>query len=255
MITINHKSIQIPVIASAKGWLAVDKPAGLTVHNDPGQDLCTIARDYITKKPQLFKHIEMDPEFGIHPVHRLDRETSGVLLLAADRETFRCFARQFESRQVRKRYVAVLHGRLESPDGKWGVWRRPLAKEAGGRKNPAGSGQKQPCETRYRIMGHSDHYTMAEVDIATGRKHQIRRHAKLAGHPVAGDSRYGSDRAVRFLKENCGFDRLGLHARSLTVTLPNPQGTQQIETAEIPDQMRELIHNDIPTGRKESNIF
>jgi RluA family pseudouridine synthase len=251
MTSINHKSIQIPVLASAKGWLAVDKPAGLTVHNAPGRDLCSLVCGYIKKKPRLFKHIEMDPEFGIHPVHRLDRETSGVLLLAADREISRYFARQFETRSVDKRYVAVLHGQIDRPDEEWGVWQWPLAKDAGGRKNPAGSGPKQACETRYRVMERTFHYTLVEIMLATGRKHQIRRHAKLAGHPVTGDSRYGSERAVRFLKENCGFDRLGLHARSLTVALPNQQGTQQIETQDIPDQMRELIHNDISAGRKE----
>lgn len=249
MIIIKHQSIQIPVLASAKGWLAVDKPAGISVHNDPGRDICTVIRDYIKKKPELFKHIEMDPEFGIHPVHRLDRETSGVLMLAADRESFRCFARQFESRQVQKRYVVILHGQMKRPDAEWGLWQKPLAKTAGGRKNPGGSGPKQACETRYRIMNFSDHYTMAEIELATGRKHQIRRHAKLAGHPVAGDSRYGSDRAVRFLKKNCGFDRLGLHARSLTIVLPDQPGPQKIETQDIPDQMRKLFELDTPEAK------
>ncbi len=248
MITINFKNIQIPVLVSAKGWLAVDKPAGLTVHNDPGRDLCTVARDNIDKKSKLFKHLCMDPDFGVHPVHRLDKETSGVVLLAVDRKTFRYFSEQFESRSVQKRYIAVLHGLIppatQNADEPWQIWRWPLAKDAGGRKNPAGSGQKQPCHTRYRVIDHSIHYTMAEIELLTGRKHQIRRHAKLAKHPVTGDSRYGSDRAVKFLKENLGFDRLGLHARSLTVALPDRQGTQTIETSDIPDEMRKLFEND-----------
>ena len=107
MITINYKSLQIPVLASAKGWLAVNKPAGLTVHNDTGSDLCSIAHDYILKKQKIFKHICMDAGFGIHPVHRLDKETSGVLLLAADRETFRYFSKQFESGLIKKQYIAI----------------------------------------------------------------------------------------------------------------------------------------------------
>ncbi len=246
MLTINFKSIQIPVLASAKGWLAVDKPSGLTVHNDTGRDLCSIAFDYIQKKPLLFKDITLDTDYGIHPVHRLDKETSGVLLLAADRDIFRYFSKQFEARSVKKRYIAILHGPLAPPatDDAWGTWQWPLAKDAGGRKKPAGSGQKVPCKTRYRVLDQSAHYTMVEIELLTGRKHQIRRHAKLAKHPVVGDDRYGSERAIKFLKENCAFDRLGLHAQSLTIQLPEGQGPQTVETSGLPAQMRELFEND-----------
>jgi RluA family pseudouridine synthase len=252
MITINFKSIQIPVLSLGKGWLAVDKPAGLTVHNDTGRDLCSIARDYIQKKSNLFKQIGIDTDFGIHPVHRLDKETSGVLLLASDRETFTYLSKQFESRTVKKQYIALLHGPLvpnitfktSETDNQWETWKWALAKDAGGRKNPIGSGQKKPCATRYRVMGQSVHYTMVEVELLTGRKHQIRRHAKLAKHPVVGDSRYGSERAVKFLKTNCKFDRLGLHARSLSFQAPEQQGTQAVETSEIPTQMQTLFEND-----------
>ena len=246
MLTLNSKSLQIPVLASGQGWLAVDKPAGFTVHNEPGHDLCTIARDYIRKKPALFAPVCPDLDFGIHPVHRLDKETSGILLLAADRETFRFLSLQFDSRSVKKRYIAILHGPLTDPqtDDGWGVWQWPLAKDSGGRKNPAGAGQKIPCETRYRIMAQSAHYSLAEIELLTGRKHQIRRHAKLASHPVVGDDRYGSLRAIQFLKENHGFKRLGLHAQSLTIQMPGEQGLQTIETPEIPIQMRELFEKD-----------
>ena len=252
MITINFKSIQIPVLASAKGWLVVDKPAGLTVHNDIGRDLHTITFDYIQKKPLLFKHVCLDADFGIHPVHRLDKDTSGVLLLAADQKTFRFFSKQFESRKVQKRYIAILHGpisayKTDTPsetDHLWEIWQCPLAKNAGGRKNPAGNGQKQTSQTRYRIMEQSAHYTLVEIELLTGRKHQIRRHAKLSGHPVVGDARYGSTRAVNFLKTNFGFDRLGLHAHSLTFQKPGEQGTQTIETSGIPGQMQGLFEND-----------
>jgi RluA family pseudouridine synthase len=252
MITINFKSIQIPVLASGRGWLAVDKPAGLTVHNDPGRDLCTIARDYIQKKPSLFEQVCIDTDFGIHPVHRLDKETSGILLLAADRETFTFLSKQFESRSVKKQYTAILHGPLtprithkESETGnQWETWKWPLAKDAGGRKNPAGSGQKQPCETRYQVLDLSTHYAMVKIELQTGRKHQIRRHARIAKHPVLGDARYGSERAIKFLKENCAFDRLGLHARSLTFQAPDRKGIQVIETKEIPIQMQLLFEKD-----------
>lgn len=252
MLTLNFKTLKIPVLASGKGWLAVDKPVGLTVHNAPGADLCTIARDYIRKKPALFNHVCTDLDFGIHPVHRLDKETSGILLLATDRETFRFLSHQFDARSVKKQYIAILHGIAADPqteDG-WGVWQWPLAKDSGGRKNTSGPGQKISCETRYRVMDRSDHYSLAEIALLTGRKHQIRRHAKLAGHPVVGDDRYGSRRAIQFLKETHGFERLALHARSLTIQVPDEQKTQTIETPDIPVQMRELFENDQGINKK-----
>ena len=188
----------------------------------------------------------MDPDFGVHPVHRLDKETSGVMLLAVNRESFRFFSNQFESRQVKKQYIAILHGRLEKPEENdpWGTWEWPLSETAGGRQNPEGPGNRKDSRTRYRVLDHSAHYTMVEIELLTGRTHQIRRHAKLSGHPVVGDARYGSMRAINYLKRNFAFDRLALHARSLTLQLPDGNAPETIETPAIPSQMLDLFQND-----------
>ncbi|MEW6673115.1 MAG: RNA pseudouridine synthase [Thermodesulfobacteriota bacterium] len=246
MKIIDDRSLPIGVIAAGKGWLAVDKPAGVTVHNAPGRDICSLAFAMIQKEPAVFDPVAMDPAFGIHPVHRLDRETSGIMLLAATPEAFRLFSKQFQSRQVQKRYIAVLHGRLDDLPGNdfWGTWRWALAKAAGGRRHPEGAGQRQTGETRFRIIDRSARYTMVEIELLTGRKHQIRRHAKLAGHPVVGDARYGSKRAANFLSRNFAFDRLGLHANSLTLLLPDATAPETIRTPAIPKQMQELFDND-----------
>jgi 23S rRNA-/tRNA-specific pseudouridylate synthase len=82
------------------------------------------------------------------------------------------------------------------------------------------------------------------VEPLTGRTHQIRRHAKLAGHPIVGDARYGSDRAIKFLREHHGFNRLALHARSLTLRLPDEKDQTTIETPTIPDRMTALFGED-----------
>ncbi|MBW2247151.1 MAG: RNA pseudouridine synthase, partial [Deltaproteobacteria bacterium] len=112
MIIIDSKSLPIPVLATGKGWLVVDKPAGITVHNEPGRDVCSLASAFIQKEPFVLAQIDMDSDFRVNPVHRLDKETSGIILLAATPEMFRFFSKQFESRQVKKRYVAILHGML-----------------------------------------------------------------------------------------------------------------------------------------------
>jgi RluA family pseudouridine synthase len=246
MITINSGHIQIPVLAMGKGWLVVDKPSGLTVHNAAGRDLCSLALSQIQKDANLNKQIIMDRDFGVHPVHRLDKETSGVMLLAVNRERFRFFSDLFESRQVKKQYVAILHGRLEKPEENdlWGTWGWPLSETAGGRQNPEGPGNRKDSLTRYRVLGHSAHYTMVAIELLTGRTHQIRRHAKLSGHPVVGDTRYGSTRAINYLKRNFAFDRLALHARSLTLQLTGGKAPETIETPAIPRQMLDLFQND-----------
>lgn len=255
-------AVLIPILAAGRRWAAVDKPAGMSVHNAPGEDLCSLVTQSIQQQPEVRERFGVGPalsdsEIDIHPVHRLDRETSGVVLLAADREVFRFFSKQFDARTVQKIYVALVHGRLEIPQTKdlWGTWEWPLAKTATGRNHPQGSGPRQASRTRYRVLDYSAHYTLVEMQLLTGRTHQIRRHAKLAGHSIAGDTRYGSDRAVKFLSEQRGFNRLALHARTLTLRLPGEKNQTTIETAAIPDQMAALFEEDrdaAPSAFKQS---
>jgi len=252
--TIDSGHFQIPVLAMGSGWLVVDKPAGLTVHNAAGLDLCSLALSQIQKDATLKEQIDMDPDFGINPVHRLDKETSGVMLLAVNREMFRFFSNQFESRQVKKQYIAILHGRLEKPEENdpCGTWGWPLSESAGGRDHPEGPGNRKDSRTRFRVLDHSAHYTKVAIELLTGRTHQIRRHAKLSGHPVVGDARYGSMRAIKYLKRSVGFDRLALHARSLTLQLPEGKVPEAIETHTIPIQMIELFQNDQPVPLRDN---
>lgn len=237
--------VSIPLLAVGKGWLVVDKPAGMSVHNEPGGDLCSLVSAHILKNAAVREQTAIEPGFGVHPVHRLDRETSGVILLAVSREMFRFFSSQFESHKVAKRYLAILHGILENPPGSdaWQMWRWPLSKNAGGRNNPEGSGDLRESLTRYHVLESGMHYTMVEVEPLSGRTHQIRRHAKLAGHPVVGDARYGSTRAINYLRQNAGFDRLALHSRTLTFQLPGGSGPKTVE-APMPEPMRVLFEND-----------
>jgi RluA family pseudouridine synthase len=221
-VCIAHKAFCIPVLSWGKGWLVVDKPAGISVHNDPGADLLTICYDFVLQSPWLREAMAIETAYGLHPVHRLDRDTSGLELLAGRVDTFRFFSRQFETRQVVKRYLAILHGCLPEAESlaPWQLWDWPLSADAGGRQHPSGKGPTVSCLTRYRVLEQTDHYSLVECDLQTGRKHQIRRHAKLAGHPVVGDKRYGSARSLAFLKNRCGFDRLGLHAHRLKIADP-----------------------------------
>lgn len=241
-MSISHKRFCIPVLAWGKGWLVVDKPAGISVHNDPGADLLAICYDFVVRTPWLREAMVIDTGYGLHPVHRLDRETSGVELLAGGVDTFRFFSRQFETRRVVKRYLAILHGSLplaESPEA-WQLWDWPLSADAGGRQHPAGKGLGVSCLTRYRVLEQTAHYSVVECDLKTGRKHQIRRHAKLAGHPVVGDRRYGSTRSLAFLKNQCGLNRLGLHAHLLVIA--DPEKNEPIRVgSRMPADLKRLL--------------
>ena len=236
----------ISILAAGRGWLVVEKPPGVSVQGEPGRDLCSVLKSRIGSEPDLRDKIGCDPGFGVLPVHRLDRGTSGVILLACRPKTFSYFAKQFEHHKVRKRYVALLHGELPEPDAEdgWGLWTWPLSKEAGGRFHPEGPGGAAPCETRFRVLRRSAHYTLIECDLLTGRKHQIRRHARLAGHAVVGDARYGTSRSLKFLREEMGFIRLALHSFSLQVLLPGAAAPQVFQSPAIPPEILRLLEED-----------
>jgi RluA family pseudouridine synthase len=221
----------IPVIDQGNGWVCVEKPAGISVHNDPGKDLVSM----LAGQPE-FKGLDL-----LQPVHRLDRETSGLLVLATDKQSLTRLSQGFASGQMKKHYQALVHGNFpeNQPTGEW-TW--SLTKQAGGRKNPAGRGKKQGARTRYAVLAESPHYTLLDIELFTGKKHQIRRHAKLAGHPVVGDSRYGSPRAIAFLAEHRGFSRMALHACCLAF---KDLATQiLIKSPELPGEIQTLLEKD-----------
>ena len=231
----------IPILNSGKGWIAVDKPSGMSIHNDPGIDLCSVMTVYIKDNPEFTAQIAFDFEFGLNPVHRLDKLTSGVILLACTPESFRYFSEQFENRKAVKKYIAIVHGQVKKTQG---LWKWPLSKKPGGRTNPAGTGKKMPAQTRYKVLKNSARYSLIECELLTGRKHQIRRHAKLAGHSIVGDSRYGTPGSVKYLKTKLNFERLGLHSASLAICVPGKSEPVVIMSEKIPGEMEALLDGD-----------
>lgn len=241
----------IRIIAAFKGWLAVDKPCGLSVHNDPGNDLISKLTDLIQSDKGLANNIGAETRFNAKPVHRLDKETSGVILIAVQPEILTELNRQFSDSRVKKIYKALVHGQIEYRSGRsdYDVWDFPLAKQAGGRKKPQGKGALVNCETRYRVIDNSRHYSLVRIELITGRKHQIRRHAKMAGHPVVGDTRYGSRRSIDYLKNKENFNRLGLHCQSIEIVDPLSKNNKTIKlrSSDPLTQMMNLFDKDKST--------
>ena len=235
---------EIYILKVQKGWLAVDKPCGISVHNDPGNDLVSLLSDKIKADQLLARNLGVDSSFGVHPVHRLDKETSGVILLAADNKMLSKLSDLFMKNQVKKTYITLVHGSFGQEKKKFQCWNFPLSKMAGGRNDPAGKGRRVECKTRYKVLQQSNRYSLLEIDLLTGRKHQIRRHAKLAGHPITGDSRYGSKKSVNYLKDTLSYDRLGLHCKSLEFVPPGQKEKIMIESRDLLTEMFQLLSKD-----------
>jgi 23S rRNA-/tRNA-specific pseudouridylate synthase len=235
--------IDLTIISVGRGWIAIEKPCDISIHNHPGKDLCSIVLSHLKNDSELAKYSGCDFSYGVHAVNRLDKQTSGVVILACRPDSFRSLASQFEHRKVGKIYFALLLGKF-TPGNEKGLWNWPLTKKAEGGSYPQGKGEKVSSVTQYKIIETSPHYTMVELNPLTGRKHQIRRHARLAGYPVVGDNRYGTTRSLRYLKSRFGFNRFALHCMSITLKMPGKDFPETLTSPGIPREITDLFEMD-----------
>jgi 23S rRNA pseudouridine955/2504/2580 synthase len=210
--------------------LVLDKPSGLAVHGGSGLSY-GIIEALRALRPG-------DPYLEL--VHRIDRETSGILLLAKSPSMLRTLHQIFRTGNITKHYLALAVGQW--PEGILtceSTLAKGIAVGGGGerlvRVDPDGKValSRFRATERFEVQGH--HFTLVEVEILTGRTHQIRVQAANTGYPLAGDPKYGNSDANRFLRD-LGFDRLFLHARRVTLTLPG-EGRPRIYTAPLPPDL------------------
>ena len=180
--------------------VAVMKPVGVAaVPERVGDDAC------------LSSLLERQLGRRVFPVHRLDKEVSGVILYACTAEAHRFLNTAFERRDVHKTYLAVTHGRVEADRG---LVVRPIREFGSGRMG-VDDVKGKPSETRYEVLKRNDLFSLVRVFPLTGRRHQIRVHLYSIGHPIAGDVRYG-DPEIRQ-----GHPRLMLTAVGIALHLPS----------------------------------
>ncbi len=221
------------VIAARPGWLAIDKPTGVSIHNDPGHDLISLTGKLLKQDSQLASTCAWEKAFSPSAVHRLDRETSGVVLISTSTESARTLSGQFAERTVSKVYRAVLAGKTLPVHGKWEF---ALVDASCGRVDPAGpKSQQKDCVSLFKKIRDNEFFCEVELSPLTGRQHQLRRHATLAGHQVIGDRRYGNPKYADKIAKIYGCDRLFLHAEKLTFIDPSSSTTVLVEAKIPPD--------------------
>ena len=200
------QDIPLSVVYEDDDIIVIDKPAGMVAHPAPGHRLDTVANALLARLPDI-EGVGDEQRPGI--VHRLDMDTSGLMVAAKNRRAHRHVSSQIKDRSVRKGYMALVRGNVEPAEG---VIRAQIGRDRSNRKRMAVVDTGREAETSYQAVGQAQGCTLLEVFPKTGRTHQIRVHLSALGHPLVGDALYG------------GRDpRLGrhfLHAHILGFRLP-----------------------------------
>lgn len=203
------ENIPLKVIYQDAHLIAIDKPSGMVVHPGAGNRAHTLVSALLHHFPEI-EGIGPEEKPGI--VHRLDKETSGVILVARTEKAYQELQRQFKARAVTKIYLGLVWGKVSREEGRitWAIGRHMKH----GERMSVKTNKPRVAETHYRVIKQLGEVTLLELRPVTGRTHQIRVHLSASGHPVVGDSRYGRKKA------GFGDPRLFLHAHRLSVIHP-----------------------------------
>ena len=243
--------MKFPILFENIHALAIDKPAGIMVHPDERQDEYTIA-DWM-RETYGVKGVGDAGREGI--VHRLDRNTTGVIMLAKDNIAFTTFKKQFRDHTARKVYRAIVEGHIRHETGMISL---PIARARSDfRKRTIVDmfskdqrGEEREAITRYKVLARAisnegQNYSYVECYPLTGRTHQIRAHFRGIRHPIIGDDLYGSTKGKDMAPRSM------LHAYSLTIEVPEEkEGKKEVTiTSEIPDDMKKTLKSlNFPEG-------
>ena len=218
--------IPLDVVYQDQDLMVIDKPAGLTVHPAPGHPDRTLVNAVLALCPDI-EGLGAPARPGI--VHRLDKDTSGLIVIAKNERAHAELSDQFKTRQVGKGYLALVHG---VPQPSVAVIDGPILRHPRHRKRMAVVEGGKPASTQYRTEARYDGYTLLEVRPATGRTHQIRVHLASVGHPLVGDATYG--------KPHPGLGRHFLHAHILSFRLPT-SGELTEFSSQVPPELQAFI--------------
>jgi len=229
--------MDLKILYQDQDMLVVDKPAGIVVFPE-GKTIENTVIDVLLEQYPDLKKVGEAPRYGI--VHRLDKDTSGVLLVAKTAEALIFLQKQFKNRTVEKKYIALVVGQIKEH---WGTLHTLMGRAKGDPRKQKSYPLEKPglglreAITQYNVLEGFASYTLLEVQIKTGRKHQIRCHLAHIHHPVAGDKLYGfKDSSVPE-----GLTRQFLHASYIKIQLPS--GEIKELKSELPQDLQNIINN------------
>jgi len=219
--------MDIKIIYEDKDVLVVDKPAGIVVFPEGESERLFASRQkaastlidaFLEKYPEI-AGVGNPPRYGI--VHRLDKYTSGILLVAKNNESLKFLQNQFINREVKKKYICLVEGNIKDDSGEIKTFiarsSRDPRKQTVYQLDESAPKSAREAITKYKVIKRYKDFTLLDVDIKTGRRHQIRCHFSYLQHPVSGDKLYGFKNS----KTPEGLTRQFLHAKYLKIKLPN----------------------------------
>ncbi len=230
------EDIVLNIIYEDDDIIVVNKPPGMATHPGPGIASGTLVNALLHHCKALSTVNDLRP--GI--VHRLDKDTSGVMVIAKNNFSHMELAKQFKERTVKKRYIALVKGIVELDEGvvDLPIGRHPRLRQ----KMAVRYDSPKSAVTEYKVLKRVKDFTMVELNLKTGRTHQIRVHMAYLGHPILGDGKYGASDKPPHQNFWCGgkFPRQALHSYSLNFRHPRTGANLEF-VAELPEDMKGLI--------------
>ena len=233
-IDLEPENIPLDIVYEDDDVIVVNKPQGMVVHPAPGHPNHTLVNALLYHSPLSTINGEFRP--GI--VHRIDKDTSGLLMIAKNDLAHRSLAAQLKAKTNEREYVALVHGVIKEERGTIDA---PLGRSKKDRKKQAVVEDGRHAVTHFKVLERFQHYTLVSCRLETGRTHQIRVHMKYIGHPLAGDPLYGPRKT---LPGNGQY----LHARLLGFKHPRT-GKQMTFTSPLPEYFQEMIDHLEKTDR------
>lgn len=226
---IEAEDIPLEILYKDEYLVVVNKPSGMVVHPGTGNERGTLVNALLYHFPELKK---VGPEERPGIVHRLDKETSGVIVVAKTLNAYKALQQQFKRREVEKVYSGLVWGRMPEREGilDWPIGRHYKH----GERISVKTDKPRSAETHYSVQEELSDFTLLEIRPVTGRTHQIRVHLAASGHPVVGDSRYGRRKS----KIKC--PRLFLHASSLSFIHPD-KDEKVAFTSPLPGDLKKFL--------------